>query len=243
MTDMRRLSPTGSAASDLEIADWYSFGPGTTLRVNMVMTLDGAAVASDGGSKTLSGPADTHLLGLLRALADAVVVAAGTIRAEHYNPIRTRENLVGFRAEHGLSNHPPLVMITRSTTLSPSNRVLAQAPTRPIVLTLVDDGSLHEVAEVVVCPEEDGFVDLAWAKAYLAERGLRRLHSEGGPALLGGFLAADLLDEYLLTISPRTVGGGAEVLRPVSGLPVPREFALVDTASADDFLFLRYRRR
>lgn len=239
---MQRLSPTGNSASDLEIADWYAFGPGNTLRVNMVMTLDGAAVASDGGSKALSGPADTHLLGLLRALADAVVVAAGTIRAEHYNPIRTRENLVDYRAEHGLSEHPPLVMITRATTLPSDDRVLAQAPVRPIVMTLVDDGSLDDVADVVVCPEKDGFVDLAWAKAHLAERGLRRLHSEGGPALLGGFLAADVLDEYLLTISPLTVGGGGDVLRPAMGLPVTRDFTLVDTALADDFLFLRYQR-
>ena len=238
---MRMLVPAGPDATDAEIASWYEFDPGVRLRSNMVMSLDGRATGHDGLAGALSGPADTRLLGLLRGVADAVVVAAGTIRAEGYNPIRARESLRGYRASAGLAEHPALVVVTRRPTLDPGLDLFTQAPVRPIVLCADDDGSLVEVADVIECPDGSGGVDLAAAVAQLAERGLRRLHTEGGPHLLGGFVAAGVLDEYCLTLSPMLAGGASE-LRPVMGGSVPTGFTLAQACEDGAFLFLRYRR-
>lgn len=238
---MNRLVAEPTAASDQEIASWYAFGPGVTVRSNMIMSADGLAVGPDGLSKSLSGTADGNLLGILRAVADAVVVAAGTLRNERYNPIRTRASLIGYRAAQGLAAHPRLVMVTREPKVDDSYRALAEAPVRPLVLCARDSGALASVADVEECPGPDGGVDLAAGVALLAERGLTRLHTEGGPRLLGGLIAAGLLQEYCLTIAPRTYGGQSD-LRPVVGPVAPADFTLEHSAMADDYLFLMYRK-
>jgi riboflavin biosynthesis pyrimidine reductase len=239
---MQLLRATGAEdADDAAIADWYAFGAGITLRSNMIMSADGAAVGPDGLSKSLAGPADGRLLSLLRALADAVIVAAGTMRTEHYRPIRTRGSMARWRAERGLAEHPRLVVITRDARHHANYRALAQAPVRPLVVCARDSGELSGIADVVRLQGDDGGVDLTRAKALLADLGLRRLHTEGGPSLLAGFLRSGLLDEYCLTIAPRVLGGG-ESLRPVMGDIPATGFVLAGAATAEDYVFLRYRR-
>jgi riboflavin biosynthesis pyrimidine reductase len=169
------------------------------------------------------------------------VVGAGTLREEHYNPIRTREQLRAQRVAAGMTEHPVTVMVTRTPKADPRLRAITQAPVRPVVVCAQDTGALADVADVIECPDGAGGVDLAAAVQSLASRGLTRLHSEGGPRLLADLRAAGLLDEYCLTISPRILGGGPGV-RPVMGASVPTDFVLQHTAVGDDFLFLRYRR-
>jgi riboflavin biosynthesis pyrimidine reductase len=227
---------------DEAVAARYAFGPGTTVRSNMVMGLDGAAVDGDGLSGSLSGAQDTRLLGLLRGIADAVVVGAGTVRAEGYSPIRARAALAGLRAAQGLADHPALVVVTRTPTLARGLRTFTEAPVRPVVLCAVDNGSLLGVADVVEVPDGHGGVDLRAGLEALADRGMTRIHTEGGPHLLGALLSAGLLDEYCLTLSPRLAGGPTSLLRPVHGPAAPTGFGLLHAATADGFLFLRYRR-
>lgn len=229
------------SADDAQVASWYGFGPGVTLRSNMIMSADGVAAGPDGLSKSLSAPADGRMLSLLRAVADAVIVAAGTLRDEHYNPIRTRPSMAAYRAETGLAEHPRLVMITREPRRDRSLRSLEQAPVRPMVLCSKDTGALADVAEVVALPDGAGGVDLVRAKAFLADLGMRRLHTEGGPHLLAQFLAAGLLDEYCVTIAPHVLGGEA-ALRPVMGPTTLTTFDLAHAVTADGYVFLRYRR-
>ena len=65
-------------------------------------------------------------------------------------------------------------------------------------------------AEVVDCSGADpDQVDLAVRWRPLAERGLPRVLTEGGPSLLGAFIGRGLLDEICLTTAPVLVGGGA----------------------------------
>ncbi|MYZ37391.1 MULTISPECIES: dihydrofolate reductase family protein, partial [unclassified Streptomyces] len=95
--------------------------------------------------------------------------------------------------------------------------------------------------EVVIAGEGPG-VDAAGAVHALAERGLVRLLTEGGPRLLGQFVAAGVLDEVCLTVSPTLTAGYAQRIAGGPGPAVPERFALVSLLEQDGFLFTRYRR-
>ena len=57
------------------------------LRVNFATSIDGAVADSSGVSAGVSSPDDKRVFALLRALCDAVIVGAGTARAENYGPV------------------------------------------------------------------------------------------------------------------------------------------------------------
>jgi 5-amino-6-(5-phosphoribosylamino)uracil reductase len=85
--------------------------------------------------------------------------------------------------------------------------------------------------------------------AVVAESGARMVLSEGGPALLGGWLREGLVDELFLTVAPRLAGRSAEERRLalVEGAAFTPEDAprtrLLSAKRADDYLFLRYALR
>lgn len=198
---------------------------------NMVTSLDGSATAG-GVSGGLGGPADKALFRYLRTLADVIVVAAGTLRAEHYGPMR------GPDAK-------PIAVITKALDLDLDAPFFTEAEARPIVLTGTDAeearrGATAAVADVVLAGD-DG-VDLPTAFAELARRGHRVVLCEGGPTLLGGVVGADLLDEFCLTVAPLLVAGaGLRILRGAVVDP-PARLALQSVLEEDGSLFLRYAR-
>nr|WP_205861116.1 pyrimidine reductase family protein [Planosporangium flavigriseum] len=215
-----------------------------TLRVNFVTSLDGA-VTLEGYSEGLSGPADKRVFHLLRMLSDAVVVAAGTLRHEGYGPVRMNDERRAWRREHGLAEHPPLVAVSRTLSFDAALPALSEAPTRPYVITCASAPeaarkALADVADVIVCGEDD--VDLAAARAELHERGLLQLLSEGGPYLLGGLTAADLVDDFCLTVSPLLSGAGAGRITAGPPSPAPRRLGLAHILAEEDMLLLRYAR-
>jgi riboflavin biosynthesis pyrimidine reductase len=233
--------PSGRPLDDDDLAEQYAPQPG--VRVNFVTSLDGA-VALDGYSAGLSGPADKRVFGLLRMLADAVLVAAGTLRHEGYRAIRLSEQRRHWRRAHGWPEYPTLVVVSGTLDLKPEQAAFADAPVRPIVLTheaapADRRAALEKVADVI--PTGPTEVDLAAAVAHLRDRGLTRVLSEGGPYLLGALTAADQVDELCLTVSPLLAGPGAG--RITAGPPTPpRALALKHILAADDMLLLRYTR-
>jgi riboflavin biosynthesis pyrimidine reductase len=196
------------------------------VRFNMIASVDGAT-AVDGVAGGLGGKADQDLFALLRTLADVVLVAAGTVRAEGYGPSRV-----------------PIAVVTRSCNLDWRSRFFTAQDARPVVVTVATAPAeararAAEVADVVVAGERD--VDLAMAVDALGERGWRAVLCEGGPTLNGQLAAAGLLDELCLTLSPRLVGGTAKRLLAGPLLPGPPTLTLASACEQDGFLFLRYR--
>ena len=178
------------------------------VRGNMVSTLDGAAWGPDGSTRSISSPADLRVLVLLRALADVVLVGAGTVRSERYG-------LPGAGTA--------LAVVTRTGDLPAGQGLLAgerDDGRTALVITCAAAGDhvldrLREaVGEDAVLVAGQDAVDLPRALDLLAERGLRSVLCEGGPALLADVLAADLLDELCLTWSPQLGGGAAGRLLP-----------------------------
>ncbi|MGV9552003.1 dihydrofolate reductase family protein, partial [Streptomyces ardesiacus] len=72
--------------------------------------------------------------------------------------------------------------------------------------------------------------------------GHTRLLTEGGPRLLGQFVAAGVLDELCLTVSPMLTAGDAQRIAGGPAVEVPTRFALVSLLEEEGFLFSRYRR-
>jgi riboflavin biosynthesis pyrimidine reductase len=224
------------------LAEAYAYPREAWLRANFVASADGAAYV-DGLSGGLSSAADKRVFGILRVLADAVLVGAGTARAEQYKPARRRDSLAALRA--GRPAVPPIALVTRTLGLNLSSPLFTEAApdARTIVITCAacDPGLRAEtakVADVIVAGDEA--VDLPAALGALRDRGLHRMLCEGGPTLFGDLSAAGLVDELCLSLSPTLAGPGAG--RIISGEHADaRPLALRQVIAADDgFLFCRY---
>ncbi|HVQ87521.1 MAG TPA: pyrimidine reductase family protein [Actinomycetes bacterium] len=241
---MRCLLPKPFESVDIDqLASLYAYPADGGIRANMVTTLDGA-VSANGKSEPISGPPDKYMFGVLRALADVVVVGAGTARSEGYGPGRERNEFAHLRVAAGQQTAPAIAVVTRSAELDPSSSLFVDAKVRTIVITSEQADSdrrtaLSEVADVEICGERE--VDLAEARRRLHARGLGRILTEGGPRLLGDFAAAGLLDELALSISPLIAGGNAGRIVHASTVILER-MRLRTLLEADQFLFCLYER-
>jgi len=196
------------------------------VRLNMIASVDGST-ALDGRSGGLGGPADRRVFAALRSLADVVLVAAGTVRAEGYGPAAV-----------------PIAVVSGSLELDWDRPFFTAAVHRPIVIThrrAPGDGAVRasKVADVVVAGESQ--VDLALAVTRLGERGFGHVLAEGGPSLNGALAGAGVLDELCLTLAPVLAAGAAK--RIVTGPPLvpPPALRLRSLCEEDGYLFLRYR--
>jgi riboflavin biosynthesis pyrimidine reductase len=243
-TAIDRLRPAPAQdLDDEQLLAAYADGAGDAwLRVNFVSSIDGA-VTREGVSGALGGEADLRVFDLLRRLADVVLVAAGTVRTEGYGPMVLGDEAAAARTAAGLPPHPVFAIVSGSLDLDPRSRIFTEAPVRPIVVTTGASperrrAELAEVADVLVCGEDA--LDPGRMRAALVERGLGRIHCEGGPGLLGTLLAADAVDELCLTISPSLESGDAG--RIARGAATPRDLRLAHVLAAGDTLLLRYLR-
>ncbi|MEV8506412.1 pyrimidine reductase family protein [Actinoplanes sp. NPDC051475] len=225
-----------------ELLERYPRAAEPTLRVNFIASVDGA-VTVKGKSGPLGGPGDKQIFDLLRMTCDALVVAAGTVRTEKYDALRLDEPGRAWRRAHGLAEFPLMVVVSGSLDLDPDQLIFSDSPVPPLVVTHAGGTpppGLADVAEILSLG--DGEVDLAAMVAELHRRGATRLLCEGGPRLFGALIAADLVDEVCLTVSPLLAGGGAGRIAVGPEGP-PRRMALRSVLAEDDMLFLRYARR
>lgn len=241
---MRQLFPSAAdvGLDEAGLHDAYGGEPPDLVRINFVASADGAATLS-GRAGGLGSPADQGLLRLLRDRADAILVGAGTARAESYRPLRDDPSRAAARAARGQSRVPPLILVSQRLSVAPDDPIVANAVAATVIVTCASSdrhrrGALAAVTPVIVAGEET--VDLPAARAALAERGLRRLVCEGGPTLFGTALAAGIVDEVCLTVSPLLTGPGAD--RIVAGhLRIdPVRTRLHHVLEDDGLLFLRY---
>ncbi|GAA3760142.1 pyrimidine reductase family protein [Microbacterium kribbense] len=214
------------------------------VRMNFVASADGA-VTLNGHSGSLGGQSDRDAMEVLRALADVILVGAGTVRVEGYGGLVPQERDAAWRRAHGLSAQPRLAVVSGRLDLRPDAPVFTEASTRPLVITHAEAPAdrrraLAEVADIVDCGQDA--VDLSVMKRELATRGLPQVLCEGGPHLFGSLLDAGQVDELCLTLAPRLVGGAAG--RIVQGASeADRGFDLHGVLRDDEgYVLLRYVR-
>lgn len=191
--------------------------------LNMIASLDGR-IAVEGRAGPLTNRADYEMFHALRSAADAVLVGAGTVRAE------------GYGAMDQLA-----VVVSRSLDLAPDLGLLRAPGNRVLVVTDRD-------AELAPCAADVGYLrsdplDLGDALARLHdEHDVRTVVCEGGAHLNATLLAAGLVDELHLVVSPVLLGG-LDPLTLVHGpqLDPPVPASLVWLLEAGGWLFTRYR--
>jgi riboflavin biosynthesis pyrimidine reductase len=212
--------------------------------VNMISSADGAT-AVNGVSGGLGGPADKEVFSAIRAVADVILVAAGTARAEHYGPPRTPEPRRAERVARGQTPYPRLALVTRSLDLDPASPMFTEAPEQPLIYTVTAAPAarralLQPVAELVDAGEMN--VALSVVLDDLHRRGARVVVVEGGPSLNGQMVAGGFVDELNLSLAPWLVGGpSARVAMGPTTLP-PYGVTLAHLWHADGLLFARYVR-
>lgn len=200
------------------------------LRLNFVTSVTGSAAGSDGTSETLTSAADRLILGVIRELADVVVVGAASVRAEGYH----------------LPKHSPLAVVTTSGDLgglSPeaASRVIVVCPAsvadraRASGATVLVVPEKQTVPDPTAIPRRQGALSSADIVTALRGAGYASIVCEGGPALARQLVVDGVVDELCLTTSPRITpttlplfGSDAFAERPVSlsGLLVDDDGAL-----------------
>lgn len=160
-------------------------------------SLDGRVATPTGKSRTISGPEAIRHLHRLRALVDAVVVGIGTVIAD--------DPLLSVREVEGRS--PVRVIIDPNFRLPLSARLLSDGGA-PVMAIQAAPGTRPAGVESIVIPAIAGKLSPAAIIAALAERGMRRLLIEGGPATLSTFLTAGMLQRLHVTVSPIILGSG-----------------------------------
>ena len=246
---MRQLLPEQLDLTDLDAYEADLGRPAPAGRpwvlCNMITTADGATDVG-GRSGPLGGPADRAVFSALRAVADVILVGAGTVRQERYRPPAVEARTAGRRRARGQAERPRLAVVTASGNLDPSLPLFDDPGPGPLVLTTIGGAercaALGDRGATVVALGSD-IVDLTRAMTWLHGAGTRVVLSEGGPSLNGHLVAADLIDEWRLTLSPLLVAGHSP--RAASGPPAasPARFALDRVLVGEDLLFLRLLRR
>jgi len=240
---MRRLLPWPPAddLSEDDLLAAYSVPPGQDhVRVNFVTSLDGAATI-DGRSASLGGPGDQRIFGLLRTLADVVLVGAGTVRTEGYAGDLVDDHQRDIRTSLGLAPIPRKAIVSHALNLDTQAPVFSGP--RPIVITHhgVDQKKKAEiaaVADLMACG--DASVDLEQAIQLLARNGLHKVLCEGGPSLFGALIEKSVADELCLTLTPLLAGDREHHLMQTRE-QVLAALQLEHILEEDGALFLRYR--
>jgi riboflavin biosynthesis pyrimidine reductase len=175
------------------------------------------------------------------------MAGAGTMRVERYGRLIRDEPRRRLRQERGLRPEPLACIVTASLALPPDLPLLAEPEAHVVVLTPSEAELTSSGASVdYVRAPSDGELDLTRALMMLRERfAVDLLLCEGGPHLNGSLLAAGLVDELWLSLSPKLAGGDptdGEALRVVAGVELeqPLELALLGAHEHDGQLFLRY---
>src|SRR6202140_2213891 len=188
----------------------------------MVSTVDGRATIG-GRSGPIGGGADRELFHALRTVVDAVMVGAGTARAERYRRLVREDSARALRRARGLRAEPLACIVSGRLALDPKDLPLLADPEAHVAILTSSQASIEASGASIeyIRAAREGRLDLAGALAQLRKRlAIRTLLCEGGPHLITQLLAAGLVGELFLSLAPKLAGGDAseEALRILAGM-------------------------
>lgn len=196
------------------------------ITLKLAQTSDGFAGA-DGKALMISSALSKQRVHLARASHDAIMIGVGTVISD--DPDLT------CRLPGMMNLSPVRVIIDSHLDTPPTARVIETASKVPTWLITANDAS-HEreaglmkdgVRVIRVMKDAEGHVDVNAAMAALAEIGITRVFSEGGPTLAEALVINSLVDRIEIITSPDALGrAGTVALRPAlkSALFNPKQF-------------------
>jgi riboflavin biosynthesis pyrimidine reductase len=236
-----------------------------TIVANFVSTLDGVVAlgpsepTAGGGEISGFSDADRFMMSLLRAVADVVVLGAGTVRVGRrhvWTPAYVQpafaEAFAAWRSELWLAPQPTTVVVTASGNLEATHAGLND-PDVPVIVATTKAGA-DRLARLPLAPNvrvvalgDEGRVPVGALVQVIRETGARLALCEGGPHLFGELVRARLIDELFLTVAPQLAGRDDAIKRLALiegtsfGEGRGRWAELVSVRRAGDDMFLRYR--
>ena len=209
--------------------------------LNLIASIDGVT-AVGGQTASLSQAPDRAMFASLRAMADFVLVGAGTIRAEQYQAVGLDVQKTMARRQRGQTDVPRLAIVSRKAELDLASSVITGG--HPLMYVTEHINSMRAmqaevVSELVQSPGQK--VSAQFIATDLFERGCALLLCEGGPSLASSLFDADVVDEVHLTIAPWLIGGGPAGLLPAS-IPRPRRYEMRGLMESQGMLFGRWVR-
>ena len=202
------------------------------------ITVDGR-IASRSGYSRLSCPMDLKRLHALRAKVDAVVVGAGTVKAD--NPRLTVRYVQG--------RNPMRVVVDGSLSVPMSAKVFdSSAPTIVLTTERAPDervATLRERGvEVIRFPGDS--VPLREALERLYASGVRSVLVEGGGHVNWQMLSQCLVDELIVTVTPYAFGAGTSLLEgpgydDAESAPFKLRLLSAEVCECGQEVVLRYR--
>lgn len=244
---MRRLLP--EPAADITVAElveelrpWEDPPQSRPhVSVNFALTLDGRSTIG-GVSREIGSARDTEMLVGLRTRVDAVMIGAGTMRAERYGRVIRDPAKREGRVMIGLGADPLMVIVSGRLDLPWDAPLFSEGFGKIVVFTAAaaEPPPTKTPLEVVRHPAG---VDLGAALKHLRhEHGVRALMCEGGALLHGSLHGIEAVDEIFITHAPKVAGGKGPAL--IEGLdPFARSLEMLwlifEPATGE--LFARYR--
>ena len=203
-------------------------------------TLDGRIATATGESQWITGPGARRMVHMMRARHDAVLVGAGTVRAD--DPSLTVRGLGGER-------QPVRVVVSRAMKLSPKAQLAVTARDVPVWLCHGEEAEVApwtaQGAVSLPCATQSGQIDPFSAMQALAARGITRVFCEGGGMLAASLLNAGLVDE--LVVFSAGIAIGAEGTPMLAAMGVDRlgnapRFRLAEVTRVGDDICHIWRR-
>ena len=203
-------------------------------------TLDGRIATASGESQWITGPEARRAVHMMRARHDAVLVGAGTLRAD--DPALSVRGL-------GITRQPVRIVVSRAVKLPLTSQLAQTARQSPVWIC---HGAEADVADWLAlgavslpCAVRAGQVEPEAMMQALASAGITRLFCEGGGMLAASLLGAGLVDDLVVMTAGCAIG--AEGTHALAAMGIGRladapRFALHDLARLGDDVMTHWRR-
>jgi riboflavin biosynthesis pyrimidine reductase len=232
---------------------------------NFVTTLDGVVSLNvkghaSGGDISGFSAQDRMVMGLLRAVADVVVIGSGTLQVDRRHVWTAEAIFPPLASDYGRlretlgKREPPLnVIVSGSGEIDLRLPVFSSPDVRTMIVTTASGAARlrrqqeSALVQIHAVRSKAGAIPArSILQAVLQASDGKRILVEGGPRLLGDFYAEGLIDEQFLTLSPQIAGRDTDdhrlslVMGKLFAPRVPLWGALVEMRQGGSHLFLRY---
>jgi 2,5-diamino-6-(ribosylamino)-4(3H)-pyrimidinone 5'-phosphate reductase len=215
--------------------------------INMATTVDGKITSAAREYPRFASERDRRNMDILRARADAILVGAGTIRADNPSLLVRDDGMRQYRRSLGKPRGPMKVLVTAGAAVGTDCRFFNEEDGGARLVATTEEAPAKNIAafegKAEVLRIGSGAVDLPALLAELKRRGVHKLLAEGGGEMNWQLIHEDLVDEIFITVAPSLLGGrDAPTAVEGDGLTMERQIRmrLLEMRREEDEIFCRY---